>query len=49
MSARRACRQARLDKREEARAMLAAIFGWFAEGFDTPYLKEAEVLPAEPA
>jgi predicted ATPase len=31
-------------KREEARQMLAEIYGWFTEGFDTPDLKEAKVL-----
>ena len=30
--------------RKEARAMLAAIYGWFTEGFDTATLKEAKVL-----
>ncbi len=29
---------------EEARAMLAATYGWFTEGFDTPDLKEAKAL-----
>jgi predicted ATPase len=32
------------DKREEARAMLADIYRWFTEGFDTPDLKDAGVL-----
>ena len=31
-------------KREEARQMLAEIYGWFTEGFDTADLKEAKVL-----
>ena len=31
-------------KREEARNLLAPVYGWFAEGFDTLYLKEAKVL-----
>jgi len=31
-------------KREEARHALAEIYGWFAEGFDTPDLKEAKEL-----
>jgi predicted ATPase len=30
---------------EEARAMLAAIYGWFTEGFDTADLQEAKALP----
>lgn len=31
-------------KRDEARAMLAEIYGWFGEGFDTPVLKRAKAL-----
>ncbi|MFQ5873722.1 MAG: protein-tyrosine phosphatase family protein [Dehalococcoidia bacterium] len=31
-------------KREEARQMLAEIYGWFTEGFDTPDLMEAKAL-----
>jgi predicted ATPase len=31
-------------KRAEARQMLAVIYGWFTEGFDTPDLKEAKTL-----
>jgi class 3 adenylate cyclase/tetratricopeptide (TPR) repeat protein len=31
-------------KRNEARAMLAEIYGWFSEGFDTDDLKEAKAL-----
>lgn len=31
-------------KREEARRMLAEIYGWFSEGFDTRDLQEAQVL-----
>jgi predicted ATPase len=31
-------------RREEARQMLAEIYGWFTEGFDTLDLKEAKVL-----
>ena len=31
-------------RREEARARLAEIYGWFTEGFDTPDLKEAKTL-----
>jgi predicted ATPase len=30
--------------RDEARTMLAAIYNWFTEGFDTADLKEAKVL-----
>ncbi|HKA56370.1 MAG TPA: hypothetical protein VKJ47_22190, partial [Candidatus Binatia bacterium] len=32
------------DKREEARQMLAEIYGWFTEGFDTVDLQEARAL-----
>jgi len=28
----------------EARDLLAPIYGWFTEGFDTPDLKEAKAL-----
>jgi predicted ATPase len=31
-------------RREEARAMLAEIYGWFTEGFDTADLKDAKSL-----
>jgi class 3 adenylate cyclase/predicted ATPase len=31
-------------KRSEARDLLAPIYGWFSEGFDTPDLKEAKAL-----
>lgn len=31
-------------KKEEARRMLAEIYGWFTEGFDTKDLKEAKAL-----
>jgi hypothetical protein len=31
-------------QKEEARRMLAAIYGWFTEGFDTADLKEAKAL-----
>jgi class 3 adenylate cyclase/predicted ATPase len=31
-------------KRGEARDLLAPIYGWFTEGFDTPDLKEAQAL-----
>ena len=32
------------DMRKKARALLAPIYGWFTEGFDTRDLKEAEAL-----
>jgi predicted ATPase len=31
-------------RRDEARAMLADIYGWFTEGFDTADLKDAKAL-----
>ena len=31
-------------KRDEARNLLAPVYGWFTEGFDTLDLKEAKVL-----
>ena len=31
-------------KRDEARDLLAPVYGWFTEGFDTVDLKEAKVL-----
>ena len=34
-------------KRDEARELLAPIYGWFTEGFDTLDLKEARRLLAE--
>jgi predicted ATPase len=38
---------AKQDKRDEARAMLADIYGWFTEGFDTADLKDAKALLEE--
>ena len=35
---------AKLGRRDEARALLAEIYGWFTEGFDTPDLKDAKAL-----
>ena len=35
---------AQQGKREEARAMLAGIYGWFTEGFDTADLQDAKAL-----
>ena len=32
------------SKRTEARDLLAPIYGWFTEGFDTPVLKDAKAL-----
>jgi predicted ATPase len=34
----------RQGKRDEARALLAPIYGWFTEGFDTADLQEAKAL-----
>ena len=34
-------------KREEARELLAPIYGWFTEGFDTADLQEAKALLEE--
>ncbi len=36
-------------KRTEARGLLAPIYGWFTEGFDTADLKEAKALTEEPS
>jgi predicted ATPase len=38
---------AKQGKKEEARRMLAEIYGWFTEGFDTLDLKEARALHEE--
>jgi predicted ATPase len=38
---------AKQDRRDEARTMLAEIYGWFTEGFDTADLKEAKALLEE--
>ena len=35
------------DKRQEAYELLAPVYGWFTEGFETADLKEAEGLLAE--
>ena len=34
-------------KRAEARDLLAPVYGWFTEGFDTPVLQEAKSLLIE--
>ena len=31
-------------KRDKARELLAPVYGWFTEGFDTPDLKQAKAL-----
>jgi predicted ATPase len=35
------------DKREDARQLLAEIYGWFTEGFDTKDLQEAKTMLEE--
>ena len=35
---------AKRRRRDEARAMLSEIYGWFTEGFDTADLKAAKSL-----
>ena len=35
------------NRRDEARAMLAEIYNWFTEGFDTADLKDAKPLLEE--
>ena len=37
----------RQGKKEEARQLLAEIYGWFTEGFDTADLKAAQTLLEE--
>lgn len=37
----------RQGKRAEARQLLAGIYGWFTEGFDTPDLQETKALLEE--
>jgi predicted ATPase len=48
---RAAMRMARLwrdqGKRQQARDLLAPVYGWFTEGFDTLDLKQAKTLLAE--
>ena len=34
----------RCGKRDAARELLAPVYGWFTEGFDTLDLKEAKAL-----
>jgi len=35
------------NRRDEARTILAEVYGWFTEGFDTPDLKDAKALLQE--
>lgn len=39
-----ACLLALRDRRDEGRAMLAEVYNWFTEGFDTADLKAAKAL-----
>jgi predicted ATPase len=39
-----ACLWQQQDKRAEARDLLAPLYGWFTEGFDTADLQEAKAL-----
>jgi len=36
-----------LGKQQQARELLAPVYGWFTEGFDTRDLKEAKALLLE--
>jgi predicted ATPase len=38
---------AKQGRRDEARAMLADIYNWFTEGFDTSDLRDAKALLEE--
>jgi predicted ATPase len=38
---------AKQGRREDARTMLATIYNWFTEGFDTADLKDAKALLEE--
>ena len=38
---------ARQGREEESRQMLADVYGWFTEGFDTPDLIDAKILLQE--
>jgi predicted ATPase len=44
---RLACLRRDQGKRNEARELLAPVYGWFTEGFDTRDLKEAKALLEE--
>jgi hypothetical protein len=37
----------RQGKRQQAQRMLAEVYGWFTEGFDTADLKDAKIMLAE--
>ena len=39
-----ACLLSKQGKRDEARTMLAEIYNWFTEGYDTKDLKDAKAL-----
>jgi len=42
--ARRRSIRRRTGKAQQARELLAPVYGWFTEGFDTRDLKEAKAL-----
>ena len=37
----------RVERDQQARELLASVYGWFTEGFDTRDLKEAKALLEE--
>jgi predicted ATPase len=47
MSLARLWRDQDKDKMQQARELLAPVYGWFTEGFDTRDLKEAKALLEE--
>ncbi len=47
-AASRAPALARPEEAQQARELLAPVYGWFTEGFDTLDLKEAKALLDEP-
>ena len=47
MSLSRGCGRSRQDRHDSSSQMLAEIYGWFTEGFDTKDLQEAKALLGE--
>ena len=47
MGGERVTQGMRADALGQARELLAPVYGWFTEGFDTPDLQEAKALLAE--
>lgn len=41
------CLQCGFENPSKARALLAEIYNWFTEGFETAYLQEAKALLQE--